>query len=235
MWFIEARPGVIAWRSRGSTGGTLPGGGTGQRTQWFTIIGGAPQFFSWPKANGTGGAVAIGGKPWQWRAFNRQRSIFAWSVPTVPAPPPVTPRSTGAVFYVSLRMTSGVDQTGVPSSTSRPNEVAWIPSAQTPVGWVVINGQRMPVQIDQSWMRFHSHVADVRLGGRAAPSLPDVITTVETTQAAAVQSGQQVTALTHQSQTNAEALKATVEVVKNNSLTGSTQIPPVTLTPYDIP
>jgi hypothetical protein len=139
-------------------------------------------------------------------------------------------RSSGAVVYLPHREVSGVYQVGVGTAQTRPNDVAWLPSAQTPIA--NLNGRGQYV-MEPSWYRFFQHVADVRLGGRAAPSLPDVVTTVETTQAAAVQSGQQVSALTQQSQANAEALSVVVQVAQNNSLTGADQIPPVILNPYE--
>lgn len=142
-------------------------------------------------------------------------------------------RSSGAVVYFAHREVSGLYQTGV-GMTTRANEVAWLPSAQTPVGWVTINGVRYPVNIDPlSWYRALEHLFEIRLGGRGAPSLPDVVTTVETTQAAAVQSGQQVTALTQQSQANAESLSVVRQVAQNNGLAGADQIPPVVLSPYE--
>lgn len=142
-------------------------------------------------------------------------------------------RSTGAVMFVSPRFASGVFQTGVSSTQSRPNDVAWLPSAQTPFGFVTINGQRYPMTPDPAWYRAFQHVFEVKLGGRSAPSLPDVVTTVESTQAAAVQSGQQVSALTQQGQANAESLNVVRQVVQNNSLVGAAQIPPVVLNPYE--
>ena len=146
----------------------------------------------------------------------------------------IAARSTGAVMYLPIRVVSGVYQTGVSSTQSRPNDVAWLPSAQTPLGFVTVNGQRLPVMVDTlSWYRFMDHLAEVRLGGRSAPSLPDVVTTVENTQAAAVQSGQQVSALTQQGQANAESLNVVRQVVQNNALTGAAQIPPVVLNPYE--
>ncbi len=142
-------------------------------------------------------------------------------------------RSSGAVVYLPHREVSGVYQVGVSTTAARPNDVAWLPSAQTPFGWVTINGQRYPMTPDPAWYRAFQHLFEVRLGGRAAPSLPDVVTTVETTQAAAVQNGQQVTALTQQSQANAESLAVVRQVAVNNALTGADQIPPVVLNPYE--
>ena len=138
-------------------------------------------------------------------------------------------RSSGAVVYFPHREVSGTYQVGV-SNAQRPNEIAWLPSAQTPLGQVRPDGR---VTIDPAWYRALQHLFEIRLGGRSAPSLPDVVTTVETTQAAAVQSGQQVTALTLQSQANAESLSVVRQVAQNNGLAGADQIPPVVLSPYE--
>lgn len=138
-------------------------------------------------------------------------------------------RSSGAVVYFAHREVSGLYQTGV-GMTTRANEVAWLPSAQTPIGHARPDGR---VVMDPAWYRALQHLFEIRLGGRGAPSLPDVITTVETTQAAAVQSGQQVTALTQQSQANAESLSVVRQVAQNNGLAGADQIPPVVLSPYE--
>ncbi len=139
-------------------------------------------------------------------------------------------RSSGAVVYLPHREVSGVYQVGVGSTAARPNDVAWLPSAQTPIA--ALDGRGNYV-MTAAWYRFFQHLAEVKFGGRSAPSLPDVITTVETTQAAAVQNGQQVTALTQQSQANAESLAVVRQVAVNNALTGADQIPPVVLNPYE--
>lgn len=139
-------------------------------------------------------------------------------------------RSSGALVYIPHREIAGMYQTGVATATARPNDVAWLPSAQTPIGRAKPDGT---VVMDPAWYRALQHLFEIRLGGRAAPSLPDVITTVETTQAAAVQSSQQVTALTQQSQANAESLAVVRQVAQNNGLTGADQIPPVVLSPYE--
>lgn len=138
--------------------------------------------------------------------------------------------SSGAVLFLTIRGVSGVYQQGVGNGTSRPNDVAWLPSAQTPIGRANPDGS---VVMDPAWYRAFQHLFEIKIGGRFAPSLPDVVTTVESTQAAAVQSEQQVGALTQQSQANAESLNVVRQVVQNNALTGAAQIPPVVLNPYE--
>jgi hypothetical protein len=134
------------------------------------------------------------------------------------------------VLYLPIRAVSGVFQTGVSSTQARPNDVAWLPMAQTPISRPNARGEQV---MDPAWYRAFEHLFNVKIGGRAAPSLPDVVTTVESAQAAAVQNGQQVGALTQQSQANAESLNVVRQVVQNNALVGAAQIPPVVLNPYE--
>ena len=138
--------------------------------------------------------------------------------------------SSGAVLFLTIRGVSGVYQQGVGNGTSRPNDVAWLPSAQTPIGRAKPDGS---VVMDPAWYRAFQHLFEIKIGGRFAPSLPDVVTTVESTQAAAVQSEQQVGALTQQSQANAESLNVARQVLQNNALPGAAQIPPVVMSPYE--
>lgn len=142
----------------------------------------------------------------------------------------VSARSTGAVLYVPLRMVAGVYQTGVVDSADRRMSDAWLPSANVPIGWVNVDGKRLPVHIDvHSWYRFLNTVAEVKLGGFTGNTVPDVVTAVETTQTAAVSASRLVAAVASQAQTNAEALDAARQVIVNNSLTGASQIPAVQL------
>ena len=76
-------------------------------------------------------------------------------------------------------------------------------------------------------------VAETRLGGIAGKSIPDVTSTIEGTQNAAVATSSQVAALAQQAQTNAEALSSSVQVLQNNALPGANQIPPVARNPYE--
>lgn len=142
-------------------------------------------------------------------------------------------RQTAAVCYLPLRALTGVFTAGV-DATSDPTLGAWLPNARTPIGWVTVNGQRLPVEIDaMSWYRFFTTVAETRLGGIAGKSIPDVTSTIEGTQNAAVATSSQVAALAQQAQTNAEALSSSVQVLQNNALPGANQIPPVARNPYE--
>jgi hypothetical protein len=137
-------------------------------------------------------------------------------------------RSTGAVLYVPMRAVAGVYQTSVVDSADRRFADAWLPSAGNPLAWVMVGGQRLPVYIDvQSWYRFLVTVAEVKLGGFGGNTVPDVVAAVENTQAESVINAQRVAAVVVQAAANAEALDVTRQVVQNNALTGSDQIPRV--------
>lgn len=139
-------------------------------------------------------------------------------------------RTTGAVLYIPARLVAGVYQTGVVDSASRRLSDSWLPAAGVPIGWVTVDGKRLPVHIDvHSWYRFLNTVAEVKLGGFSGNTVPDVVAAVETTQTAAVSASRLVAAVASQTQTNAEALDAARQVIVNNSLTGASQIPAVQL------
>lgn len=139
--------------------------------------------------------------------------------------------STAAVFYVNTRAVSGVFKQGIGSSTSRPQNIDWLPSVQVPLGYVNMNGQKLPVYIEAAtWYAFMQEIAR-RFGGRLGLSIPDLAVTVEQTQVTAVQAGQQLAAATQQSQANAEALAVSVQVIQSSALPGATQIPRVVLSP----
>lgn len=141
--------------------------------------------------------------------------------------------TTSAISYILPRSTGGVwTQTEVQTSSNAVGNL--LPSSLQPIGYVMVNGQRLPVQIDTlAWHPFLRAVADY-LGNLQGPRLPDVVSSVETTQAQAVQASAQVSAVAQQSQANAEALAATVQVAQNAGLAGASQIPPVVLTNYEV-
>jgi hypothetical protein len=136
----------------------------------------------------------------------------------------------GAVFYIPIRMVSGLwSATGITASANLENLQAWLPPRRQPMGWVTIGGTRYPVDWDDTLYRFLQFVSEIKLGGIAGPTLPDVVTTVTETQATAAAASASVTELAQQTTTNAEALAATVQVVTVNSLSGANQIPQVSL------
>lgn len=104
-----------------------------------------------------------------------------------------------------------------------------MPPQREPLATIV--GDR--AYITPAWERFFRFQHEVRLGGDAGNTLPDVVAAVEVTQATASASATQAAAFAQQSQANAEALAATVQVVQNNALAGAPQIPPVSLNPLD--
>jgi hypothetical protein len=144
-------------------------------------------------------------------------------------------RSTGAVMYFAPRMLAGLwTSSGVTASRDLSNLKAWLPPARIPIGYV--NGDRTkPVLIDEaSWYKFLNYFLNVFIGGQGAPTFSDVVTTVEQTQATAVEASSQTAALAQTTQTNAEALAATIQVSQNSGLAGASQIPPVKFNPYEI-
>lgn len=77
------------------------------------------------------------------------------------------------------------------------------------------------------WYRFFQYVAEKRLGGPTAPSIMDLSSNVIAAKSDAATANANTAALAVQTQTNAEALEVTRQVVVNNNLPGAVQIPPV--------
>jgi hypothetical protein len=98
-----------------------------------------------------------------------------------------------------------------------------------PIGWVTVNGQRLPVEVDMAYWKWMHHHWEDRMGGLEGPSMTEVQTNVVETKAQAVNAIVQAAAVGEMAATNAEALKATVQVTQTNSLAGSDQIPEVIL------
>lgn len=144
-------------------------------------------------------------------------------------------RSSGAQMYVTPRTFAGLWSTsGVSASSDMSGLLAWLPGQRQPIGWVTINGQRMPVEIDaQAWYRFFLTVAEIKLGGIAGATIPDVATTVTQTQEQAATASTQTAQLAQVTEANAQATAALREVAINNGLSGSTQIPPAVTGVYE--
>jgi len=106
-----------------------------------------------------------------------------------------------------------------------------LPGPRMPLGYVVVNGQRLPVEIDPAYWRLFRHMWDDRLGGMSGPSMGEVQTNVEATKAQAVNAVVTAAAVEQLATTNAEALKATVQVAQNAGLAGASNIPEVVLRP----
>lgn len=88
-----------------------------------------------------------------------------------------------------------------------------------------------PVRMSQEWYRFLSQLFDQRLGGPQGVSINDLSTTVVDTRAQAIAATTAVSSVSQQVNANAQALGAVVQVAQTNSLSGSTQIPPVIYSP----
>lgn len=99
---------------------------------------------------------------------------------------------------------------------------AWLPPPREPV--LNADGTMRP-----SWYRFFDHLANQRLGGISGPSLSEVEANVTETKAKAVNAIVTAAAVETMATTNAEALKAAVEVSRNAALPGASSIPPVAL------
>jgi hypothetical protein len=103
------------------------------------------------------------------------------------------------------------------------NLKSWLPPQRVPVVDPRTGLMSVP------WYKFFSFVAEVKLGGASAPTVTDLASNVVDVKTEAVAANATAAAVATQAAANAVALEATKQVVVNNSLTGSTQIPPVTL------
>jgi hypothetical protein len=139
-------------------------------------------------------------------------------------------RPTGAALYISPRFVSSLySATSVTASSDLSNQRPNLPPARSPVGWVTVDGKRLPVEFDAQFWNFLRFQHEVKLGGMNGATLPDVVTTVETTQAQSATTSQTVVAVAQQAQANAESLDVARQVLRNSTLTGADQIPPVAL------
>lgn len=131
-------------------------------------------------------------------------------------------RATGAVVFVSFRSTTGLwSRSSVTSSIDQLKSL--LPGMNVPA--IDSQGKFTP-----SWYRFFDYLVNQYLGGLVLPSVQDIVTAVEASNATSATVSQQTALIQQQAQANAEALAATVEVVTNNALPGADQIPPVSRT-----
>lgn len=130
-------------------------------------------------------------------------------------------RSGGVVIYLAHRVVSGIFTTGsgVSSQETQRSLKAWLPSAKVPV--VDPKTGLMAAQ----WYRFFNYLCEKKLGGVNAPAVADIVTSVESAQAAVTSTVSAITSLAEVTNQNATSLAAAREVAVNNSLTGATQIP----------
>lgn len=135
--------------------------------------------------------------------------------------------TSSAVFYIPLRMVSGLWSTSGVAPGTPPGSEAWLPSIRQPIGYTDPRDGKF--YCDPIWYRAFEYLFETRLGGRGAPSVPDVVSTVTATQATAAAASATVTEIAQQTQANAEALFVVREVVQGGGLDGAEQIPGVDL------
>lgn len=123
----------------------------------------------------------------------------------------------------------GVLCTGAPYASSdninteqTTNLKSWLPSQRVPL----VDAKGL---MTLPWYKFFEFVANIKLGGPAAPTVTDLSANVVSVKADAVAANVAAAAVATQAASNAIALEATKQVVVNNSLPGSAQIPPVSL------
>lgn len=99
-----------------------------------------------------------------------------------------------------------------------------LPQASVPIGKVDAQGN---VMIDPVWHKCLDFFFNQQLGGPSAPSIADLSTVAVSTREQAIKAQTDVAAVSQQVVANAESLGAVVQVAQNNSLSGASQIPPV--------
>lgn len=116
---------------------------------------------------------------------------------------------------------------GVNSATSR---VAWGGSAakRSRVNW--IPGAHVPVldaagRMSQPWYRFFQEIAENRLGGIEAATLPQVVTVQAQTQTQVIDVQAGVTSVGQQVSAVTDVVNTATQVAVDSGLSGATQIP----------
>jgi len=131
-----------------------------------------------------------------------------------------------AAFALSAGVLVQADpyNSGTSFSRNRGDNKAWLPPPREPV--LNADGTMRP-----SWYRFFEYVANRRLGGIAGPSMNEVQANVVETKVQAVNAVVAAASVEQALTTNAEALKATIQVAQNAGLAGASNIPEVVLRP----
>lgn len=130
---------------------------------------------------------------------------------------------TESVWYFPMRLFAQSSSSTVDATQDLENLRSLLPSQRQQV-------TNPDGTMNAAWYRFFDFFVNVFAGGPSAPTMADVQAAIENA-LSELQTQQQTTALiAAQSQTNAEALAATVEVVQNNALTGASSIPSVSRT-----
>ena len=141
--------------------------------------------------------------------------------------------SSAAFLYLFVRGVSGLyNGSGVKASKNTRNLKSMLPAASVPIGHVMVQGERLPVQIDDLfWYSFFRYITQTVLGGPIAPTLPDVTTALTVAQVQGIAQAAVSAGLTQQAVANAASLSAVVQVTQTAALPGAAQIPPVVLVP----
>lgn len=131
--------------------------------------------------------------------------------------------STESLYYFPLREFAVASSGSVDSTQDLENLRSLLPSQRQQV-------TNADGTMAAPWYRFFDFFVNVFAGGPSAPTMADVQAAIERALTDLQAQQQTVALVAAQSQTNAEALAATVEVVQNNSLSGSSSIPAVSRT-----
>ena len=141
--------------------------------------------------------------------------------------------TTTATLLVFFRSLSGrYVSSGITRSKNTKNLKSMLPSASTPIGYAMVQGERIPVQIEDAfWYAFFRYITQTVLGGPSGSTIPDVAAAVTVAQTQAIAQAAVAAGLKQQAISNAASLAAVVQVTQIAALPGSPQIPPVVLVP----
>lgn len=111
-----------------------------------------------------------------------------------------------------------------------------LPHSSVPIGFVTVNGKKLPVEIDRdTWYLFISDLINRRLGGSNAPTIPDIVNALLAMQGQGSAVATQTAALSQVVMANSAATSAAVEVIQSAAIPGSAQIPVVVTSPPELP
>lgn len=132
-------------------------------------------------------------------------------------------RTTGASFVLSVRAVSGVfTSVGIDPALDLTNLRSFLPHSRQPL-------TNSDGTMNNAWYRFFQVFVDVFLGGAGRYTLADIISAVVTSQENTTALAATTAAVAQQTQANAEALAVAKQVIVDNALSGSEQIPDVQL------
>lgn len=134
--------------------------------------------------------------------------------------------TTTSVFYLPLRAYGDGMPQAVDPAANLENLRSLLPAQRTPFA---TNSKGEKFNVEPHWYKFFDYLVNQYLGGLTQPTVADIVAALETTMTQATTASQTTALLQQQTQTNAEALSAVVQVANNNALTGAEQIPRVSL------